>query len=161
MQDEEKYSDNLPKKYMASGALIFNKNGDLLILHPSYKNNWEIPGGIVEAGESPHEACEREIKEEIGLDIKVSRLLCVDYSINFEEVENLQFIFDAGVLNEDQINNIHFLDNEIKGYEFIDIRSDKGRKKILDRERLGLRILRAIEARENGTAYYLNKGCAL
>lgn len=53
MQNQEKYSDTLPKKYMASGALLFNEAGELLILHPTYKDRWEIVGGIVEANESP------------------------------------------------------------------------------------------------------------
>lgn len=158
MQNKEKYSDTLPKKYMAAGALLFNEAGDLLILHPSYKNRWEIAGGIVEANESPRAACQREIKEELGLDIEVTRLLCIDYSINVEDVENLQFVFDGGVLTKEQIDAIHFPDDEIKEYEFISIKSDKDKQKIVQRERLGARVLKAIEARETKTAYYLEKG---
>lgn len=157
-ENKEKYSDTLPKKYMAAGALFFNENGDLLILHPSYKDRWEIAGGIVEANESPRAACEREIKEELGLDVNVSRLLCVDYSINVEGVENLQFVFDGGVLTKAQIDAIHFPDDEIRNIEFIATKSDEHRKWILQRKRLGARVLKAIEARNTGTAYYLEMG---
>ncbi|MFC1787815.1 NUDIX domain-containing protein [Patescibacteria group bacterium] len=51
---------------MAAGAVMFDKDGNLLILHPAYKNRWEICGGIVEADESPRAACEREILKEVA-----------------------------------------------------------------------------------------------
>lgn len=41
--------------------LFFDKNWRILLLEPTYKDNWEIPGGIIEENESPKEACEREI----------------------------------------------------------------------------------------------------
>ena len=153
MQDKEKYSDTLPKKYMASGALITNETGEVMILYTTYKDRWEIPGGIVEANESPRDACRREIKEELGLDLEVGRLLCVDYSINVEDVENLQFIFDGGVLSQEQIDQIVLADGEIKSFSFL---LDK--KEMMQRERLGPRLIKSLEAKEKGTCYYLEKG---
>ncbi|PJA46218.1 NUDIX hydrolase [Candidatus Uhrbacteria bacterium CG_4_9_14_3_um_filter_50_9] len=158
MQNRETYSDTLPKKYMAAGALLFNEAGELLILHPTYKDRWEIVGGIVEADESPRQACEREINEEIGLDIHVGRLLCVDYSINLENAENLQFIFDGGVLTEDQIASIRLADGEVKSVEFVPASSKEDRERLLARDRLGPRLVKALEAREHQTTYYLEKG---
>ena len=46
----------------AAGALIFDEAGRLLILKPNYKKGWTIPGGQIEPhGESPWQACRREI----------------------------------------------------------------------------------------------------
>src|SRR5260370_14699151 len=42
---------------VSAGALIFDRAGRLLILKPTYKSGWTIPGGVMEAdGETPWEA---------------------------------------------------------------------------------------------------------
>jgi hypothetical protein len=38
---------------MAAGILFRDDRGRVLLVEPSYKPNWEIPGGVVEADESP------------------------------------------------------------------------------------------------------------
>ena len=40
-----------------------------------FKDGWEFPGGKVEEGEKPEDAIVREIKEELGADIKVTGFL--------------------------------------------------------------------------------------
>ena len=50
-----------PRIPASAGALIRDVRGRLLILKPTYKSGWTIPGGIIEAdGETPWEACRRE-----------------------------------------------------------------------------------------------------
>ena len=61
---------SLPGIPVSAGALIFDRAGRLLILKPTYKSGWTIPGGVMEAdGESPWEACRREVREETGIDV--------------------------------------------------------------------------------------------
>ena len=70
----------LPAIPVSAGALIFDQAGRLLILKPTYKTGWTIPGGIVEAdGETPWDACRREVLEECGIEVSSGRLACTDY----------------------------------------------------------------------------------
>src|ERR1700680_3274578 len=70
----------LPGIPVSAGALIFDRAGRLLILKPTYKSGWTIPGGVMEAdGESPWEACRREVREETGIDVVRGRLAAVDF----------------------------------------------------------------------------------
>ncbi|MCP5099570.1 MAG: NUDIX hydrolase, partial [Chloroflexi bacterium] len=72
------YQQSLPKKRMSAGALFFDELGRLLVVNPTYKPTWEIPGGAIELNESPYQGCKREIEEELGLIRNLVRLICVD-----------------------------------------------------------------------------------
>ncbi|PIQ91619.1 MAG: hypothetical protein COV70_02730 [Parcubacteria group bacterium CG11_big_fil_rev_8_21_14_0_20_39_22] len=72
------YYKNLPRKYMGSGALFSDTDGKILVVKPTYKDHWEIPGGVVEQNESPLFTCLREVKEELNITISGVRLLLVD-----------------------------------------------------------------------------------
>lgn len=59
-------------------AAIITKDGKIFATQRGYgdfKDGWEFPGGKVEPGESPEDAIVREIKEELGADIKVTGFL--------------------------------------------------------------------------------------
>ncbi|SAK78869.1 NUDIX hydrolase [Caballeronia fortuita] len=50
------------------GALVAIHVGEaLLLVKPSYRREWNLPGGSVDAGETPEAAALREIDEELGL----------------------------------------------------------------------------------------------
>jgi ADP-ribose pyrophosphatase YjhB (NUDIX family) len=76
----DELADVVPAIPASAGALIFDRAGRLLILKPTYKSGWTIPGGVMEAdGETPWEACRREVREECGLEVSAGRLACVDF----------------------------------------------------------------------------------
>lgn len=113
----QEYYASLPKKRMGAGCLFFDRTGRLLLLKPTYKDYWLLPGGVVEANESPLQACIREIKEEIGIEYQPQRLLCIDYvSANKTHSESLQFVFLGGVIDPSKIK---LNDREIAAYEFL------------------------------------------
>jgi 8-oxo-dGTP pyrophosphatase MutT (NUDIX family) len=80
----------------AAGLLYVNDDGYPLLVQPSYKKHWDLPGGIVEPGESPKAAALREAKEELGITAHVGRLLVVDYlPPNRRRPEMVAYIFDG------------------------------------------------------------------
>ena len=85
---------------VAAGALIRDAQGRILLVKPSYKDGWDIPGGYVEPGESPAAACQRELREELGLDRAPGRLLLVDWAPHPAEGDKLLFVFDGGTVEE-------------------------------------------------------------
>lgn len=90
---------SLPGKRMGAGALIRDPQGRVLVVEPTYKESWEVPGGIVEADESPRRACVREIREELGLEIVPGRLLVSEWQgPEPDRTESVMLIFDGGVL---------------------------------------------------------------
>ena len=50
------YTSSLPGKRMGAGVLFTDETGRLLLVEPTYKPTWEIPGGAMEADESPRDA---------------------------------------------------------------------------------------------------------
>ncbi|MEM8863401.1 MAG: NUDIX hydrolase [Chloroflexota bacterium] len=115
------YQQTLPKKRMGSGALFFDGMGRLLLVEPSYKPTWEIPGGVVEAHESPKACAEREILEELGLEKKVGRLLCIDYNPTTDtRLESLMFIYDGGEISAADIQAIKLQENELLSFRFFE-----------------------------------------
>jgi 8-oxo-dGTP diphosphatase len=83
---------------VAAGLLIQDRQGRVLLVRPTYKEGWDIPGGYVEPGESPAQAAAREVIEEIGATITPGRLLVVDWAPHPGEGDKLLFVFDGGVL---------------------------------------------------------------
>lgn len=122
MQNKIKYLKSLPKKQIAVGVLLFNYKNELLILQPSYKDGWTIPGGVTNANESPIESAVREAKEETGLDIKLSKCLGAEYkSENFDKHfhESIQIIFLGKRLSKKDIAKIKIDNKEIIGFKFL------------------------------------------
>ena len=102
----------------SAGALIFDAAGRLLILKPTYKQGWTIPGGQIEpTGESPWEACRRETREECGLEVAHGRLVCVDFlRPRLNRPGGARFLFDCGTLSDSQLGLITLQDSEIEEY---------------------------------------------
>ena len=66
-------------------AIILDENRRVLLCHRTDKDLWNLPGGGLEEGETPWEGVLREIKEEVGLEAKVEKLISVYYKLEKDE----------------------------------------------------------------------------
>jgi 8-oxo-dGTP diphosphatase len=139
---------------VAAGALFVDDQGRVLMVRPTYKAYWDIPGGYLEVGESPLQACMREIREELGLQTEVKGLLAVDWAPNPDEGDKMLFLFDGGSLDADQLAAITFVDGEIDKWAFVEERQlDE-----LTIPKLARRIRAALFARQGARTVYLQNG---
>lgn len=117
---------SLPRKRIGAAAILLDSQRAVLIVKPTYRLGWLTPGGTVEEDESPYEACGREVREELGLDVTIGRLLAVGYRpAHQDKVENIQFVFWGGELTDQQISSIRLPAGELDEFRFCE-RDDLG-----------------------------------
>ncbi len=114
---------DIPRIPASAGALIFDRRGRLLILNPTYKKHWTIPGGQMEVGgETPWETCVRETREECGLDVEHGRLVCVDFlRPRPDRPGGMRFVFHCGTLGDERLAAIVLQREEISEHRLVDL----------------------------------------
>jgi 8-oxo-dGTP pyrophosphatase MutT (NUDIX family) len=151
----EDFTATLPRKRMGAAALLTDDRGRVLLVEPTYKPDFEIPGGVVEAGESPYAAVVRELHEELGLSLRPGRLLVVDWvPPRPDRTEGLMMVFDGGVLTRSQAEQIRLPADELRGWAWCTEREAGERLSAL----LARRIAAAVRARAEATVVYLENG---
>ena len=114
----------VPAVPASAGAMIFDRRGRLLILKPTYKSGWTIPGGEMEAdGETPWQACRREVREECGLDVRAGTLACVDFRTRRPgRPGGIRFLFHCGALDDAALAAVTLQPAEISEYKLVPLR---------------------------------------
>ena len=141
----------------ATGVLYFDGPEHVLLVHPTYKEGWELPGGYLMPGETPTSALHREILEELGTPLPVGELLVADWAPSEREGDKILFVFDGGELTEEQLGAICVDGVEIDRYAYHH-RSELNNLLI---PRLARRVHVAIEAKAKGETAYLEHGLRL
>jgi 8-oxo-dGTP pyrophosphatase MutT (NUDIX family) len=107
------------RKRVGADVILRDGVGGLLLVDPRYKPDWDLPGGMAEANEAPHEAARRELREELGLDLQVFELLCIEWvPPHGPWDDSLMFIFDGGELTGEQIAGLKIADDELAEFRF-------------------------------------------
>jgi 8-oxo-dGTP diphosphatase len=149
------YTASLPRKRMGAAALLCDDAGRVLLVEPTYKDYFEIPGGSVEADESPYAAVVRELKEELALQLSPRRLLVTDWvPPRPGRTEGLMLIFDGGILTPQQTAQIQLPAEELRSWAWCTEQEAAERLS----ELLARRIRAAMRARAEGTVLYLENG---
>ena len=103
----------------ATGAVVFE--GKILLVRHNLLKKWQIPGGVQEIGESIQQTVQREIKEELNLDLTAGPLISVyshpKWTIELPDgskIQQLTFFF----MMEGEISPVTIQASEISAYRF-------------------------------------------
>jgi 8-oxo-dGTP pyrophosphatase MutT (NUDIX family) len=107
---------SLPRTRGAAAALLLDDQGDVLLVKPTYKEGWFLPGGVIEEGESPLTACVRECQEELGFTPDLDGLLCVDWGPPRDGIDAVNIFVFSGRVSGEQVASIRLPPDELSGY---------------------------------------------
>ncbi|WP_330232795.1 NUDIX hydrolase [Nocardia sp. NBC_00508] len=148
MTDED---NQFARARLAAGAL-FVRGDSVLLVHKTYGNGWDIPGGYLEPGEAPAAACHREVHEELGIDRAPKRLLVHDWAPTPADRDKVLYVFDCGDLGDEQA--IQLQASELDRWKWVPVAE-------LDDyaiPRLARRLRQAHAAHTQGHTAYLEHG---
>jgi 8-oxo-dGTP diphosphatase len=63
----------IPKHRLAASVAVMNSENKILLVK-NWRRGWEFPGGYVDEGESIKAAAIREVREEAGIEIRLTKL---------------------------------------------------------------------------------------
>lgn len=108
------------RKRVSADVLLRDEEGRVLLVKPTYKPGWDLPGGMAEANEAPDDAARRELREELGLDITLHGLLVIGWVPPHGPWDDqLAFIFNEGFLAT-EARNLTLYDGELVEVSFLD-----------------------------------------
>ena len=101
-EETENFLASIDRRIASAAAWLETPDGKLVILRSDYKRYWSLPGGIIDADETPLEAVQREVGEEISIDLPLEafQFRMVVSRVSTEHGLSYQFIFAATITAE-------------------------------------------------------------
>lgn len=110
----------LPTKRVIAHALFTGFDDHVLLLETNYKPDWELPGGVVEPGESPRIGAEREIHEEIGIRVQLGQPALVDWMPPYLGWSDaIEFLYHGGPLPPEVAERVRVDDRELRAAHWV------------------------------------------
>lgn len=109
----------LPRKRAIAQMLVRDDEGRVLLCQLTYKRDWDLPGGVVEVGESPRTAVQREVEEELGLTIESRGLVLTDWLPPWGGWDDaVCLVFDGGTHPTSVLDGVVKQEREIRDVRF-------------------------------------------
>jgi ADP-ribose pyrophosphatase YjhB (NUDIX family) len=114
--------------------------GRVLLVKVNYRDEWTLPGGVMDAGETPEAARERVVLEEVGLTMPAGPTPRRGLGARVRQTPRpfIYFLFDCGTIASDQR---------------IKLQPDQVARRVA--EHVAARIPAAMQANRDGTTIYL------
>ncbi len=111
----------LPRKRAIAQLLIRDPDQRVLLCQLTYKRDWDLPGGVLEVGESPRDGAVREVREELGLTLNAGPLLLTDWLPAWGGWDDaVCLVFDGGAHPTTILDTVTPQPREIKTVRFCD-----------------------------------------
>ena len=147
----------LPRKRAISQLLVRDHEGRVLICQLTYKRDWDLPGGVVEVGESPQLAAAREVGEELAIGVPAGPLLLTDWLPPWSGWDDaVCLVFDGGEHDPTLLDTMKLQPREIRAAEFATI--DQVRERCADFTARRIESALANAAGAGGPAYVESGG---
>ncbi|MGW6277285.1 NUDIX hydrolase [Kribbella sp. NPDC055071] len=105
----------LPKKRVIAHVVVRDTAGRVLLCQVSYKQDLELPGGVVEPDEDPATGASREMTEELGVALPLLGVLAIDWLPRWEGWgDAVEILYDGGVHDPTLIDQLQPDGFEIK-----------------------------------------------
>jgi len=109
----------LPRKRAIGQMLVRDPDDRVLLCRLTYKADFDLPGGVVEVGESPRLAVAREVEEELGFVVDAGQLLLADWLPPWSGWDDaLCLVFDGGVHDPAVVESFVRQEREIRSAGF-------------------------------------------
>ena len=90
---------NNPRVRKGARGIICREDGKIAVFCKKNKNEYKLPGGGIDDGESPEEAFRREVKEEAGCEVKDIELLGITEELkSHDNFQQISYVFTAKVV---------------------------------------------------------------
>jgi ADP-ribose pyrophosphatase YjhB (NUDIX family) len=111
----------LPTKRIISQGLLRDEQGRVLLCELTYKNEWDLPGGVIEVGEAPAPGLVRELTEELAVTVEIDHLITVNWLPAWRAWDDACiFLFDIGTVDSTYTDQMTLQPTEIKAVHWCD-----------------------------------------
>ncbi|MDN5767297.1 MAG: NUDIX hydrolase [Humibacillus sp.] len=147
-------NSELPTKRVIAQGLVRNNAGAILLCELAYKREWDLPGGIVDPGESPAACLVREIREELDVEVELTGLVAVNWLKPWLGwADAVLFVFGVAPVGDDLLDRVHLLERELRGAHWVEV--DEATTHVAP---YNARMLSSLTAAPAGTTLLLEDG---